>query len=153
MYFVSTPRGDLVDIEVSNTTEVPVSASSVGTSHYANTSVATSDYGNTSSLMDSQPQVAPAQINALVYIVAVLLFYSVSIVLLMIKYIKTEEHDCELEFYYNEFVKRDHLTRPSFTMDPRTSQVVLCLQRFNDKQGQSEQTAQKALTFPSETSV
>ena len=72
------------------------------------------------------------QLNAFFYIVAVLLFYSVSIVMLMIKYIKREEQECELDFYYLEFVKREHIS--SFAIDPRTSHVTLSLEMFNEKE-------------------
>ena len=41
------------------------------------------------------------------YILFVLTFYAFSIVVLMVKYIKREREGSKLEFYYNEFVKRD----------------------------------------------
>ena len=45
--------------------------------------------------------------NAWLYILFVLLFYAFSIVVLMVKYIRREREGSKLEFYYNEFVKRD----------------------------------------------
>lgn len=45
--------------------------------------------------------------NAWMYILFVLTFYAFSIVVLMVKYIKREREGSKLEFYYNEFVKRD----------------------------------------------
>lgn len=45
--------------------------------------------------------------NAYLYILFVLMFYAFSIVILMIKYIKREREGSKLEYYYNEFVKRD----------------------------------------------
>jgi hypothetical protein len=41
------------------------------------------------------------------YILFVLTFYAFSIAVLMVKYIKREREGSKLEFYYNEFVKRD----------------------------------------------
>ena len=41
------------------------------------------------------------------YNLFVLTFYAFSIVVLMVKYIKREREGSKLEFYYNEFVKRD----------------------------------------------
>ena len=45
--------------------------------------------------------------NAYLYILFVLMFYAFSIVVLMVKYIRKEREGSKLEFYYNEFVKRD----------------------------------------------
>ncbi len=45
--------------------------------------------------------------NAWMYILFVLMFYAFSIVILMIKYIRREREGSKLEYYYNEFVKRD----------------------------------------------
>lgn len=45
--------------------------------------------------------------NAYMYILFVLTFYAFSIVVLMVKYIRREREGSKLEFYYNEFVKRD----------------------------------------------
>ena len=41
------------------------------------------------------------------YILFVLAFYAFSIAILMVKYIRREREGSKLEFYYNEFVKRD----------------------------------------------
>ena len=45
--------------------------------------------------------------NAYMYILFVLTFYAFSIIILMVKYIRREREGSKLEFYYNEFVKRD----------------------------------------------
>ncbi len=45
--------------------------------------------------------------NAWMYILFVLMFYAFSIVVLMVKYIRREREGAKLEYYYNEFVKRD----------------------------------------------
>ena len=45
--------------------------------------------------------------NAYIYILFVLTFYALSIIVLMVKYIRTENEGNKLEFYYNEFIKRE----------------------------------------------
>lgn len=45
--------------------------------------------------------------DAFLYIVVVLCFYALSLVLLMVKYIRREEEELSLNFYYTEFVKRE----------------------------------------------
>ena len=45
--------------------------------------------------------------NAYMYILFVLTFYAFSILVLMVKYIKREREGSKLEYYYQEFVKRD----------------------------------------------
>ena len=47
------------------------------------------------------------QLNAFWYIIIVLSFYAISMVLLMIKYIRREEEEVSLDHYYAEFVKRE----------------------------------------------
>jgi hypothetical protein len=45
--------------------------------------------------------------DAFLYIIVVLCFYALSLVLLMVKYIRREEEELSLNFYYTEFVKRE----------------------------------------------
>ncbi|KAK0068648.1 hypothetical protein Bpfe_001611 [Biomphalaria pfeifferi] len=49
----------------------------------------------------------PGSLDALLYIVIVLMFYAFSIVVLMVKYIRREREEASLRNYYNEFVSRD----------------------------------------------
>ncbi|XP_014663731.1 PREDICTED: uncharacterized protein LOC106806339 [Priapulus caudatus] len=46
--------------------------------------------------------------SAFTYIVIVILFYALSIIILMVKYIRQEEDNARLEWYYDEFVNREH---------------------------------------------
>ena len=39
------------------------------------------------------------------------MFYAVAIVILMIKYMKSERNEARLTFYYEEFVKREKFDR------------------------------------------
>lgn len=52
--------------------------------------------------------------DALLYIIVVLSFYAMSMVLLMIKYIRREEEEISLDFYYTEFVKREKFRTANF---------------------------------------
>lgn len=52
------------------------------------------------------------QLDAFLYIIIVLSFYAISMVLLMIKYIRREEEEMSLDYYYTEFVKREHFQQP-----------------------------------------
>ncbi|XP_033738425.1 uncharacterized protein LOC117325984 isoform X2 [Pecten maximus] len=52
--------------------------------------------------------------DAFAYIFVVLSFYAVSMVLLMIKYIRREEEEVCLNYYYTEFVKREKFQNPVF---------------------------------------
>ncbi|XP_012939770.1 uncharacterized protein LOC106012186 [Aplysia californica] len=49
----------------------------------------------------------PGSLDALLYIVIVLMFYAFSIVVLMVKYIRREREEANLRNYYHEFVSRD----------------------------------------------
>ena len=50
---------------------------------------------------------AQSEISAFMYIVVVLSFYALSMVLLMIKYIKREREEAVYDNYFMEYVKRD----------------------------------------------
>ena len=56
---------------------------------------------------DEEEHYVDSNDNAYLYILFVLMFYAFSIVVLMVKYIRKEREGSKLEFYYNEFVKRD----------------------------------------------
>lgn len=60
-------------------------------------------------------------VDALVYIVVVLLVYAMSMTFLMIKYIKRERREAMLDFYFNEYVKRDKFNKLKFIHDKRTA--------------------------------
>ena len=51
-------------------------------------------------------------LGAFCYIIIVLSFYAISIVLLMIKYIRREQEETWLDYYYAEYVKRTWFRRP-----------------------------------------
>ncbi|KAK6188898.1 hypothetical protein SNE40_004980 [Patella caerulea] len=54
------------------------------------------------------------EFDAFLYIICVLSFYALSMVLLMIKYIRREEAEMSLDYYYTEFVKRDRFQCAQF---------------------------------------
>jgi hypothetical protein len=49
-----------------------------------------------------------SQFDAFLYIIVVLMFYACSLVILMIKYMKGEQNDARLSYYFEEFVKREN---------------------------------------------
>ncbi|KAK3611995.1 hypothetical protein CHS0354_011655 [Potamilus streckersoni] len=53
------------------------------------------------------PETKPPSVDALMYIIVVLMFYTFSIVVLMVKYIHREKQEVQLFEYYREFVARD----------------------------------------------
>ena len=48
-----------------------------------------------------------ANTDALLYIVVVLGFYALAMVVLMVKYVRRENQESELTYYFSEFIKRD----------------------------------------------
>lgn len=52
--------------------------------------------------------------DALLYIVTVLMFYSLSMVILMVKYIRREREEAEMAHYFSEFVTREKFKTPRF---------------------------------------
>lgn len=52
--------------------------------------------------------------DALLYIVVVLLFYALSMVILMIKYIRREREEAEMANYYAEYVSREKFRTPRY---------------------------------------
>lgn len=57
----------------------------------------------------------PGSLDALLYIIIVLLFYVFSIVVLMVKYIRREREEATLRNYYYEFVSRDKFQSPQYS--------------------------------------
>ena len=73
-----------------------------------------------------------ADFNALVYIVVVIMFYALSMTLLMVKYIKREREEAELDFFFNEFVKRERFnnsTQRNERSTAKTNIIARILQR------------------------
>ena len=56
----------------------------------------------------------PGSLDALLYIVIVLLFYAFSIIILMVKYVRREREEASLRNYYHEFVSRDKFKSPQY---------------------------------------
>ena len=56
----------------------------------------------------------PGSLDALLYIVIVLLFYAFSIIILMVKYVRREREEASLRNYYHEFVSRDKFQSPQY---------------------------------------
>ena len=52
--------------------------------------------------------------DALLYIVVVLSFYAFAMIVLMVKYIRRENQEAELTFYYTEFIKREKFQHSTY---------------------------------------
>ncbi|XP_060085674.1 uncharacterized protein LOC132565086 [Ylistrum balloti] len=102
--------------------------------------------------------------DAFAYIFVVLSFYAVSMVLLMIKYIRREEEEVCLSYYYTEFVKREKFQNPIFknrvALQNATSSGLIdkALQMLQSRDGSgiyhcnSEDKCERKSSLPGETS-
>lgn len=52
--------------------------------------------------------------DALLYIVVVLSFYAFAMIVLMVKYVRRENQEAQLRYYYTEFIKRDKFESPRY---------------------------------------
>ena len=86
--------------------------------------------------MTSQTDNHTNEINAFMYIVVVLLFYAISMVFFMVKYIRREEEEATLEHYFTEFVKREKFSHG--VRDERTCKTTHFIKTFNEKYGESD---------------
>ena len=77
--------------------------------------------------------------DAFLYIIVVLCFYALSLVLLMVKYIRREEEELSLNFYYTEFVKREAFNTATYQnkllLDKTTNNAIIAkvLSELEDK--------------------
>eukprot|EP00058_Branchiostoma_floridae_P017600 XP_002603089.1 hypothetical protein BRAFLDRAFT_63278 [Branchiostoma floridae] len=66
--------------------------------------------------------------NAFIYIIVVLLFYVVSLSILMVQYVRGEKEDIDLIQYYENFVKResfqDRFRVRDFTRDRKGNRII-----------------------------
>ncbi|KAI8497534.1 hypothetical protein Bbelb_248400 [Branchiostoma belcheri] len=66
--------------------------------------------------------------NAFIYIIVVLLFYVVSLSILMVQYVRGEKEDVDLVYYYENFVKResfqDRFRVRDFTRDRKGNRII-----------------------------
>lgn len=76
-----------------------------------------------------------------IYIIVVLCFYALSMVLLMVKYIRREEEEIFLDYYYTEFVKREQFQTATYQ-----NKLLLEKTKRND-------VVSKLLTGTRETSI
>lgn len=67
-----------------------------------------------SSLESREGGIIVENLDAFLYIIVVLCFYALSILLLMVKYIRKEKEDRSWDYFYNEFVEREQFQCPQF---------------------------------------
>lgn len=70
------------------------------------------DLDNVTVYRNATSSVANYSHDALLYIITVLMFYSISIVILMVKYIRREKQEADLQQYYHEYVSREKFHSP-----------------------------------------
>ena len=78
----------------------------------------------TSTKGDSAPPNSEQNWDAFLYIVIVLVFYSFSMLYLVIQYTRREREEAVLNYYYTEYVKRERFSSRCFSVDTRTSRLV-----------------------------
>lgn len=66
--------------------------------------------------------------DPLFYIITVLMFYALSIIILMVKYIRRERQEAEYDNYYYEFVTREKFQTPQFKNTQNMSNVLKSMQ-------------------------
>ena len=70
--------------------------------------VGPNEHSNVTNSSSSDPStVADTSNDPLLYIVTVLMFYALSMTILMVKYIRREKQEAEFSSYYYEYVSRD----------------------------------------------
>ena len=84
--------------------------------------------GNESVLAATTGAPHQSPFDAFLYIVVVLMFYSLSIVFLMIKYVRREQEEATLDYYYDEFVKREKFSG-NYIPDKRTCLRTQAIER------------------------
>ena len=90
--------------------------------------------------------------EALFYIITVLMFYAVSIVTLMVKYLRQEKQEAEFTNYYYEFVSRDKFQDPLFQNSLNLERTLNAVHEKNYKVAPKNDILYTKLAF-SETSV
>ena len=75
------------------------------------------------------------EFDALMYIIIVLMFYAISMTLLMVKYIKRERQEAVLDYYFNEFVKRENFNKKKFIFDKRTAKQNIIMKYIDGHSG------------------
>lgn len=81
--------------------------------------------------------------DPLFYIITVLMFYALSIIILMVKYIRRERQEAEYDNYYYEFVTREKFQTPQFKNTQNMSNVLKSMQytkltNHDNAQGEKE---------------
>lgn len=90
--------------------------------------------------------------EALFYIITVLMFYAVSIVILMVKYLRQEKQEAEYTNYYYEYVSRDKFQDPLYQNSLSVQRTMRAVNGRKSKVVPREDIAYTRLAF-SETSV
>ena len=103
---------------------VPTQMPCINVSSMEVTTVATNSSTETPGLFDNYFP------DAFLYIVVVLSFYAFAMVVLMVKYIRRENQEAELSFYFTEFIKRDKFQCPMYQNKQNVDYTKKALESF-----------------------
>lgn len=68
--------------------------------------------------------------DAFLYFVVVLTFYAVAMTVLMVKYVRRENQEAQLSYYFHEFINRDKFNTPQYRNKQRVRAIKKTLTRF-----------------------
>ncbi|KAK2168891.1 hypothetical protein LSH36_13g03044 [Paralvinella palmiformis] len=68
--------------------------------------------------------------DAFLYFVIVLTFYAVAMTVLMVKYVRRENQEAQLSYYFHEFINRDKFNTPQYRNKQRVRVIKRTLTRF-----------------------
>ncbi|GFO19004.1 hypothetical protein PoB_004550900 [Plakobranchus ocellatus] len=133
----STSAGELTTLAVSNKiSQPPCGGAGQPTS---NTSDISSSGSTPSATAADEGMKLSGSLDALLYIVIVLLFYAFSIVILMIKYVRREREEANLRNYYHEFVSRDKFRSPQYRNKQSMKRIFGRRRRKNGTSGDPDE--------------
>lgn len=69
------------------------------------------------------------QVDAFLYIIVVILFYSLVLLVLMVKYFKGEQDDARYSYYYPEYVEREQDATPPTFVDCNMNKKIPFIRR------------------------
>lgn len=107
MGVIDSPCLSLIDVDLASTTPQPMVTDEVLDILMGNFSSTNDSVICSTALPDTAKQSLEESLNALMYIVVVLLFYAFSLVVLMVKYIRRENKEAYLRQCFQEFVARE----------------------------------------------
>ena len=85
--------------------------------------------------------------DAFMYIIVVLSFYVFAMTVLMVKYIRRENREAQLSYYFQEFINRDKFNTPQYHNKQRVNAIKSTLSRFYQSMRFSDNEKASALAL------